>query len=95
MSALTVVVKHEYLSGMTSPVSATSAVARVRAWRVANDWAPYRFATEAGVAEATLRDMDADEWNPTLRTLEKLEALIPKGWRAGDAVPAAKKARAA
>lgn len=56
-------------------------------------WAPYRFATAAGVSEATLRGIDADDWNPTVRTLERLEALIPEGWRVGDPVP--EKARVA
>lgn len=74
---------------MISPqTSATAAVARVRAWRAAKGWAPYRYATEAGVGEATLRGMDADGWNPTLRTLEKLEALIPRDWLPGQPVPA-------
>lgn len=68
--------------------STASAVARVRAWRVAMDWAPYRFAVEAGVSEAILRGMDRDDWNPTVRTLEKLEAVIPSGWQIGDPVPA-------
>ena len=51
-------------------------------------WAPYRFAVESNVAEATLRDIDGADWNPTVRTLEKLEALIPRDWRPGDPVPA-------
>ena len=54
------------------------------------DWAPYRFAVEANVSEAGLRGMDADDWNPTVRTLEKLEAVIPRGWQIGDPVPTKK-----
>lgn len=72
---------------MSSAISSASAVARVRAWRQAIGWAPYRFATEAGVAEASLRGIDSDEWNPTVRTLERLEAVIPPDWRIGDPVP--------
>lgn len=84
---------------MTSAFSTAAALARVRAWRQAVGWATYRFATEAGVAEASLRGMDSEEWNPTVRTLERLEAVIPRDWRAGDPVPEiapkAGKARAA
>ena len=54
---------------------------------MANGWAPYRYAVLAGVPDASTRDMDAAEWKPTLRTLEKLEALIPEGWQPGELVP--------
>lgn len=72
---------------MTTAVSTASAVARVRAWRQAMGWAPYRFATAAGVSEATLRGIDSEDWNPTVRTLERLEAVIPSDWQPGDSVP--------
>lgn len=63
------------------PPTVISAIARVRAWRRTQGWALYKFAMEAGVAEATLRGMDGPNWNPTVRTLEKLEATIPTDWR--------------
>ena len=75
------------------PVSLSAAVARIRAWRAANDWAPSRYAVEAGVSDATTRNMEDESWAPTLRTLKKLESLIPPDWREGDAVP--EKARVA
>lgn len=65
-----------------------AAIERVRAWRVANDLAPSRFAAAAGVSEATLRHIDHENWNPTASTLEKLEVLIPANWQLGDPVPA-------
>lgn len=68
--------------------SAVSAVGRVRAWRVAKGWTIHKFAGLADVSEATLRGIDGDDWNPTFRTMLKLEALIPAGWQAGDPVPA-------
>ncbi len=90
--ALTFVVNHEYPSTMSS-ASIGAALDRVRAFRKFRDWAPFRFATEAGVAEATLRGMDDRAWNPTVRTLERLEAIIPKDWQP-DAAPK-RKAKAA
>ena len=81
--------KHEYRKGMNSLNTVAAAIARVRAWRVANDLAPSRFAAAAGVSEATLRQIDHENWNPTSSTLEKLEAVLPPGWQIGDPVPAA------
>jgi|GEM_PF-2527100 len=69
------------------PVSLAAAVARIRAWRAANDWAPSRYAAEAGVSDATTRNMQDEAWAPTLRTLKKLEELIPADWQAGDPLP--------
>jgi hypothetical protein len=72
---------------MPDPASLTAALSRVRAWRETKGWALYRMATLAGVAEASVRGMDDADWNPTLKTLRRLEALIPEGWRPGDPVP--------
>lgn len=85
---------------MNSENTVGAAIARVRAWRIANDLPPSRFAAAAGVSEATLRHMDRDDWNPTTGTLGKLELLLPPGWQIGDPIPpkapgASSKARAA
>lgn len=74
-------------SSPAEPVSLAAAVARIRAWRAANGWAPSRYAVEAGVSDATTRNMDDEAWAPTLRTLKKLEEMIPSEWQAGDPVP--------
>jgi ribosome-binding protein aMBF1 (putative translation factor) len=50
---------------------------RVRAFRKAMGWSIHRFATEASVADSTIRPMDANDWSPTADTLKKLEAVIP------------------
>lgn len=65
-----------------------AAIARIRAWRRANDWTAHRYAAEASVPEGSTRRMDDDGWSPTLRTLRKLDAVVPAGWQPGDATPA-------
>lgn len=35
------------------------------------------YAREADVSEITVRGIDGDDWNPTLKTIKKLEAVIP------------------
>jgi hypothetical protein len=65
-----------------SSLSVDSVIARARAFRVSQAWAVFRLAREAQVPEATLRGMDDPSWNPTARTLRKLEAIIPSTFRA-------------
>lgn len=74
---------------MPSPVPNTTAavITRVRAWAAANEWSKTQYAREAGVMDTTLRHFHAPDWNPTLETLSRLEALIPDGWQPGDPVP--------
>lgn len=57
---------------------------RVRAFRRARGWSINRLAGEAGMPESTIRDMDAADWSPTVATLRKLEALIPKSFDPDD-----------
>lgn len=61
------------------PVS--QSVARLRAWLTANREDRPRIAAEAGVDEKTLRLAEADGWNPTIKTVEKLEAVMPPDWQ--------------
>jgi len=61
-------------------------IARIRAYRSARKWAPSRLATEAGLSNMALRDMDREDWNPRAGTLRKLEELIPPRWQPGDPV---------
>jgi hypothetical protein len=71
----------------SSPNSSEAAIARIRAWAVANNWSKTRFAVEAGVVDTTLRHFHEEDWNPTRETLRKLEILIPPGWQVGDPLP--------
>jgi hypothetical protein len=80
---------------MAPPINTTPAVvARVRSWATANGWTKSRYAAEAHMSDTTLRGFGEPDWNPTRETLERLEALIPNGWQAGDPLPG-KKRRAA
>ena len=56
---------------------------------------PATLARVAGLAENVTRDMDAKEWGPSSRSIRRLEALIPPGWRVGDPLPEPKRKRAA
>lgn len=57
-------------------MSVDQAINRIRKFRREKGWSINRLATTAGVAEATLRNIDEPDWNPKLRTLEKLEDVI-------------------
>ncbi len=53
------------------------AVTRIRAFAAAKGWRKSRLAREAGMQDTTLRNFDDPDWNPTLDTVRRLEALIP------------------
>lgn len=76
MLAVRKVLRHN--SGMQPSVSDT--VARVRAWLCAPELDHLQVASEAGVDEKTIRiARTAADWNPTAKTLEKLEAVMLGG----------------
>ena len=55
-----------------------AAIQRIRAYRDHRGWTNNRLATEAKVPESCVRDLDDAGWSPTLRTLRKLEAVVPE-----------------
>ncbi len=60
------------------------------------NWTKVRFAEEAGISGSNvLTAMDREEWNPTSKTLEALERVIPAGWNVGDPVEGATQDEAA
>lgn len=68
---------------------------RIRAYRQAMDWTKVRLAEEAGISGSNvLTAMDRPDWNPTSKTLEALEAVIPEGWEPGEPIPANETKRA-
>jgi transcriptional regulator with XRE-family HTH domain len=60
---------------------------RLRAWRKAAGESYSGLALRAGLSRAALLDMDGGDWSPSGDTIRAIEALIPRGWQAGDAVP--------
>lgn len=78
---------------MEQPLVSQSVV-RVRTWLAANAAAERerkQVATKAGVHEKTLRLAQEDGWNPTRKTLEKLEALIGRDFLPSKAKPRSKR----
>lgn len=55
-------------------------ISRIRAYRSAQNWSVLRLAKEAGLAESTIRNIDAPDWNPTLDTMNKLQKVVPEDW---------------
>lgn len=60
---------------------------RIRGWAAANALKPATLARQAGIAEVVTRDMDDAGWSPSSRSIRRLEALIPAGWKPGDPLP--------
>lgn len=61
---------------------------RIRAYRAAREWTKVRLAEEAQISGSNvLTAMDRADWNPTSKTLEALEKVIPEGWQPGDPLP--------
>jgi hypothetical protein len=84
------------LSGRTLPRSIESGLGRIaavihriRAYRRTYNIPRSRLAELAGVWENAIRNMDDESWNPTYRTLAKLEALIPSDYEAEEKAVAA------
>ena len=54
---------------------------RVRAYRLQEGLTKVAYAELAGLAgDTTIRSIDDPEWNPTLKTLSALAAVIPPDW---------------
>lgn len=63
-------------------------VNRIRAYRAFRKWSIQRLAREAGLGESTIRQLDADTWNPTFVILQKLHAVVPTDFMPEPGVPA-------
>lgn len=62
---------------------------RVRSWILSSGRPNTNIAEEAGVHEKTIRLAAHESWNPTVKTLGKLAAVVPEDFR----VKSAKKRR--
>jgi ribosome-binding protein aMBF1 (putative translation factor) len=49
---------------------------RIRTFRQQKGWTLSKFAREAELRESTIRKMDEPGWNPEIKTLAKLEAVV-------------------
>lgn len=58
------------------------AIIRIRQFIRENGLSNLRFAKMAGMTEISIRRLFMDGFNPTLSTLRKMEAVIPKGYKA-------------
>lgn len=57
-------------------VSLKEIIQNIRTVRKKKGVAKFRLAMMAGVSEGIVRNMDEDNWNPTLHTLTKIESAI-------------------
>ncbi len=55
---------------------------RIRAWRLKVGGSLLAFAETVKVNEATLRKLSDEDWNPTVSTIRKCEAVIPQDFMA-------------
>jgi hypothetical protein len=83
------------LGAMSTAPDLAAVLDRIRGWAEANRLKPATLARQAQIAEVVTRDMADPAWSPSSKSIRRLEALIPSGWRPGDPVPAGASAAAA
>lgn len=66
-------------------MTVNNTISRIIAFAAAQKWSRNRLATEAGLAESTIREIFEPGWNPRLETLLKLEAIVPDDFNQVDA----------
>jgi len=63
-------------------MSIDHSIRRIRAFAASRKWRKSRLAREAGMPDTTLRHFDRPDWSPTVKTIRRLEALIPSDFTA-------------
>lgn len=58
-------------------MSTEHALRRIRAYAAHRRLAKSRLAVEAGLSRNALMGMDRSDWSPTVKTVRKIEAIIP------------------
>lgn len=53
---------------------------RLRSYALTKNLKKSRLALDAGLDNKTLKDFWNESWNPTARTIKKLEELVPEGF---------------
>lgn len=59
-------------------------IKRIRAFAKYKGWTKSRLAFKAKLRDTTLRNFNQPDWNPTIKTLQKLEAIIPDDFHMPD-----------
>ena len=59
-----------------------ASIHRIRSYAARMGWSAEKLASAAGLPESTVRYALKDGGNPTAETLRRLEAVIPKSYRA-------------
>jgi hypothetical protein len=54
-----------------------TAIRRIKAYAALQGWSKGQLSVRAGFKDTTLRKLDHPNWNPTLRVIESIEAIIP------------------
>lgn len=62
-------------------------VSRVRSWIENSGLSVAAIAEQSGVDEKIIRFVKQGKGNPTVKTLQNLETIIPADWREGDPMP--------
>lgn len=67
----------------TAPTPCELSVTRILVWLAETEMSNLQIAKRAKVDERTLRDAvkQGGAWNPTVKTVAKLEAAIPSDWQ--------------
>lgn len=53
------------------------AIARIKAFAAYKGWSKTQLAAESGLRDTTLRNFHLPTWNPTRKTMNKIERIIP------------------
>lgn len=54
-----------------------SVISRIRSFAAFKGWSKREYARNAKIQDTTLRDFDKPDWNPTRKTLRRMEKVIP------------------
>jgi ribosome-binding protein aMBF1 (putative translation factor) len=58
-------------------MSIESVITRIRAYATFKGWSRRQYAKAAAIQDTTLRNFHKPDWNPTRKTIRKLEEVIP------------------
>lgn len=62
-------------------MSIESVISRIRSFAAIKGWSKREYARNAKIQDTTLRDFDKPDWNPTRKTLRRMEKVIPPAFK--------------